>query len=281
MGKKIVLPTDFSKNSWCAIQYAIKLYENQDCDFFVLNTYATEARGIDSNILLDPDRSLNKMAKNRSTEGLGDILNRLSEIEQGLAHRFHVMSQPMVLQKAVKEAVENLQVDLVVMGAKGMTNSTNGKYGRHTMAVIESVRKCPVLLVPENVSLYRPKEIVLATNFNTDFKVSEIKYLAEIAQISNASIRVLSLADTGSPSPQQEKNKMLLCKYFKGIDHSFNILENAKMAEALNAFINVEYRNMISYMDKKPSFWEQIGFGKPTLGKLGYYEDVPVLALNG
>lgn len=36
MEKKLLLPTDFSKHSWNAIQYAIKLYEQRPCDFLYL-----------------------------------------------------------------------------------------------------------------------------------------------------------------------------------------------------------------------------------------------------
>lgn len=281
MGKKILLPTDFSKNSWYAIQYAINLYENQDCDFFVLNTYATDAQGVKSNMILDPDRFFNKMAENRSTSGLGDVLNRLSEIKQDPNHRFHVMSQPMALANAVKEAVENLQIDMVVIGAKGITNSTKGKYGKNIMAVIENVRKCPVLVIPEKITFARPKVIVFKTNLDTDFKISEIKFLAEIAETSNASIQIVSLANNGSLNPHQEKNKLLLRKYFKNVDHSFNVLENTSLVDAVNRLVENKQGRIISYIDKKPSFWEQIGFGKSPLGKLGYYENAPVLALNG
>jgi nucleotide-binding universal stress UspA family protein len=281
MGKKILLPTDFSKSSWNALQYAIKLYEKRDCDFYILNTYAKDAHGLESYILLDPDDAFNKMSENRSTTGLGDILRRLCGIDKDLSHRFHVISRSTLFLDTVKAIVENLQIDLIVMGAKGMTNGHHRQYGKNTMGVIESVRKCPVLIVPENVTFDRPEEIVLTTNFNTDFKVSEIKYLAEIAEISNAGIQILSLADTGSLSPRQKKNKRMLSKYFKEVDHNFNVLHNVKMAEALSCFVEIRHRNMISYIDKKPSFWEQLGFGQPTLGRLGYYEHVPVLALNG
>ena len=62
MGKKMLLPTDFSKSSWNAIQYAIKLYEHQECDFYILNTYTKDSYGLASISLLDPDGSFNKLS---------------------------------------------------------------------------------------------------------------------------------------------------------------------------------------------------------------------------
>lgn len=281
MEKKILLPTDFSSNSWNAIRYAIKLYENQDCDFYILNTYAKDAHGLGNYVLLDPDDTFNKMSEKHSKEGLGDILMRLSESNQNTNHRFHVMSRSELFLHAVRDIVKNLGIDMIVIGAKGISNESEGKYGKNTLAVIETIRECPVLVIPKNVSFELPEEIVLATNFNTDFKVSEVKYLAEIAKMTNANIEVLSLAEKGSLNPQQRKNKMLLQKLLKDVSHSFNVLHNVQMSAALSCFVEIRRSNMISYIDKKPSLWEWLGFGKSTWGKLDYFNDVPVLALHG
>ncbi|MGB5437684.1 MAG: universal stress protein [Maribacter sp.] len=285
MGKKLVLLTDFSWNSWNAIQYAIRLFKNCECEFYIMNAYAKEVYGLDSFALLDPDEAFNTMSEKRSKERLGDIMERLmlehENSPYNLQHRFHVLSRSEHFIDAVKNIVEELQIDMVVMGAKGISNNYEGRYGKNTLEVIKNIRACPVLVVPKNVVLDRPEEIVLTTNFNTDLKISEIESLIEIAKISGASIQVLSLVDNGSFTLQQKNNKLMLRKYLKGIDHSFNVLHNVEMATALNCFVEIKHSNMISYIAKKPSFLEKWGISKSTLGKLGYFEDVPVLALHG
>ena len=37
--KKILLPTDFSKNSWNAICYALELFKTTECLFYLVHTY--------------------------------------------------------------------------------------------------------------------------------------------------------------------------------------------------------------------------------------------------
>lgn len=281
MGKRLLLPTDFSKNSWDAVQYALMLYADSDCDFYILNTYLKDAHGLENLNRLDPEEGLNKLSENRSKEGLGDILKRLTFENGNPNHRFHVLSRAATLTDAVADIVENMQIDMILMGAKGQKDKKENQYGKSTKAVIESVRKCPVLVVPKNVIFDRPKEIVLATNFNTDFRTSEVKHLAEIAKMTGASIQVLSLADNDTLTEQQKNNKKRLQKYFKAVPHSFNVLHDVKMSTALSCFVEIRDSNMISYIDKKPSFWEKMGFGTPTLGRLGYFKDVPVLALHG
>ncbi len=280
MGKKLLLPTDFSKNSLNAIEYAMKLYEDEDCDFYILNTYAKDTHGLDSLTLLDPDEAFNKLSEKRSKQGLGDILTRLTFENNNPKHAFHVLSRSTLLLDAINDLVESLQINMIVMGAKGITNKRKGNYGKTTLSVIENIRKCPVLIVPKNAIFNYPKEIVLATNFEADFNFFDIKHLAEIAKLSKSSIQVLSLESDDALNAKQKENKTMLIKYFENIDYSFNIVHNAKMDIALNCFVKIRQSNMVSYINKKRTFWERLGFGKHTLGQLGYFENIPVLALN-
>ena len=42
MRKKILLPTDFSKNAWNAILYALELYKNETCEFYIVNIFSAK-----------------------------------------------------------------------------------------------------------------------------------------------------------------------------------------------------------------------------------------------
>ncbi|MRI00004.1 hypothetical protein GH721_05585 [Kriegella sp. EG-1] len=279
MGKKILLPTDFSISSWHAIQYAITLFENYECDFYILNTYVKNAHGLDNINLLDPDEAFNKMSERKSKEGLGDILTQLLYLKTPLNHRFHVLSRSTDLVNAIKEVTEKLEIDIIVMGAKGMT-SKKGKYGKNTLLVIENNRECPIIIVPKNASLKGIKEIVFTTNFNVNLGQNKVQSLVEIAKIYNAKIQILSLVTNKKLTKVQEQNKLLLQKQLQEINFEFNVIQHVKLATALSCFIAIKQSNMISYINKKPSFWKTLGFGKPNLQRLGFYKNVPVLAIQ-
>ena len=59
MKKKILVATDFSKNAWNAIVYALELYKNTACDFYVLNTFVCRDYELDDFKL----KSENELAK--------------------------------------------------------------------------------------------------------------------------------------------------------------------------------------------------------------------------
>lgn len=281
MGKKLLIPTNFSTSSWNTIQYAILLHENVECDFYILNTYAKEVYGLDSISLLDPDEVFHKRSEKRSRQGLEDMIVQLTFGNDNPKHRFHMISRSTVFIDAIKDIVSNMQIDMIIMDAIGTDNEKELSYGNSTFAVIEAIRICPVLVVPKNISFNLPREIILATNFNTDFKASEVQYLAKIAKMLGASIQVLSLTDNCDLSLKQRENKVRLRKYFKDVAYSFHVIQNAKMPNALSCFVEKCESHMISFIDKKPSFLEQVGFGTPSLAKLGYFNNIAILALHG
>ena len=47
MDKRILLPTDFSKNARNAIRYALDLYSERECSFHFLNVYQVDGYDID------------------------------------------------------------------------------------------------------------------------------------------------------------------------------------------------------------------------------------------
>lgn len=279
MGKKLLVLTDFSKSSWNAIQYAVRLYEHRPCDLYILNTYRKESHGFDSITLL-PEEVINKQSENRSKKGLGDILERVSEIDRNIRHHFYMISRPGPLLDAVKDLVVNQEIDMIFMGNRGVDNIQKNRYGKNTLEIIQNIRNCPVMVVPEIATPGPPKEIVLATNFHTKFDFQEMDHLAEMARLTRAKVRVLSLADRGALDPHQKKNKLSLRRHFEGVDFSVYTVGNLKMEEAFNT-LGEGSGNMISYIDKKPSLLERLGFGRSMLERLGHFKDMPVLALHG
>ena len=52
MNKRILVPTDFSKNSLNAIHYALELYKSVDSDFYFMNVYQVDGYTIDNMMML-------------------------------------------------------------------------------------------------------------------------------------------------------------------------------------------------------------------------------------
>ncbi|WP_378187637.1 universal stress protein [Aquimarina sp. W85] len=279
MKKKILLPTDFSRNSWNAIIYAVELYKNQECEFYILNTFNATGYALDSMMVPEPGDKVFEDLKEKSDTGLTKIIKQLEIREENTKHTFIVISQFNSLLEAILDIVEKKDIEMLVMGTQGASDNNNIIYGTNAVLVMEKVRNCPVLAIPKEVTFKEPKEIVFPTSYKTHVKRRELDFLINIAQYNNSSIRILHVTNKEGLTPEQENNKQLYAEYFDTLDHSFHTLHNMDLQSALNCFVESRNIDMITFINKKHSFFDSI-LSKPMVKNLGYYSKVPVLALH-
>ncbi|PKV48282.1 nucleotide-binding universal stress UspA family protein [Aquimarina sp. MAR_2010_214] len=279
MKKKILLPTDFSKNAWNAILYAIELYKNETCDFYVLNVFNATGYALESMMIPEPGERIYEEAKEKSENGLNKIKERLSFRDDNPDHKFFMISQFNNVLSAIKDTVEKKDIEMIVMGTKGATNAGDLIYGSNTVLVMEKVRNCPVMAIPEGADYKEPKEIVFPTDYKIQIKRRELQYLTEIAKITNAEIKILHVTNDDNLDEEQENNKKLLVEYLDGIKYTFHTLHNIDVKGGLSSFVESRESDMITFINRKHSFFGSI-FSKPMVKNLGHHSKVPVLALH-
>ena len=279
MKKKILIPTDFSKNAWTALSYALELYKNEKCDFYLLNVFSVNAYATDNMMVPEPGEKSYEAAKKNSEESLEKLLKKLEYRDEYTNHQYFTISTFNALIESIKEIVEKKDIDLIVMGTKGATNAMDVVFGSNTIVTMENVRNCPVLAIPPDIIYQEPREIVFPTSFKTHFKRRELQHLIEIAKITNAPIRILHVATEDELSSNQKENKALLKEYFNGIDYSFHTLNNIDVQTGLNSFVQSRDSDMIAFINKKHNFFNSI-FSRPMVKELGSHAKVPVLALH-
>ncbi|MBQ0734782.1 universal stress protein [Aquimarina celericrescens] len=279
MKKKILLPTDFSKNAWNAIEYAIELYKNETCDFYILNAFNATGYALESMMVPEPGEKLFEEAKEKSEQGLSKILERLSFKDEYPNHKFYMVSQFNSLLEAIKDVVDKQDIQLIIMGTKGSTDAIDVVFGSNTVLVMEKSRSCPVMAIPEDAVYKDLQEIVFPTDYKLNFKQRELQDIIEVAKISDASIRILHASDGDALDEDQENNKKLLQEYFEGLKYSFHTLYNLDASSAVRCFVESRESDMIAFFNRKHSFFGSI-FSRPMIKSLGRYAKVPVLALH-
>ncbi len=279
MKKKIVLPTDFSKNSWAAIIYASELYKNEEVDFYILNAFQANAYTIDTLIVPEPGQPLYEKAKEKSYLGLEKLLVKLKVHGENDKHNYYTVSSYNTPLEAVKYFIEEKDIEMVIVSNKGATDDVDTILGSNTIEMMEKVRNCPVLMIPSDVSFKEPNEIVFPTSFRTHYKRRELQYLYEITKITNAPVRILHIAKEEELSEDQKEKKILLEECLDGLTYTFHYLEDSDVNKALNLFVQSRESEMITFINKKHTFFDSV-FTKPMVKNLGYNATVPVLALH-
>lgn len=279
MKRKILLPTDFSENSWNAIKYAIELFNDELCDFYILNVFTTIGFASDNIMVPEMGEIAYNTAYKNSEKGLEKILYRISLRKDNPNHEFFTISKYDTLLYSIKEVVENEKIDLIIMGTRGASNVLTTFFGSNTVNVMEKVRNCPVLAIPDRINFRTPKEIVFPTSLKTKYKKEELQHLVQIATVNNSSIRILHIQNENSLNEEQLKNKKLLRENFKFIDHSFHYIRDVDLYTSLYKFIEIMNVDVVVFINKEHSFFENI-FSNPMVKELGYHSKIPVLTLH-
>ena len=280
MKRKILLPTDFSENALQAVKYALELYKDQRCLFYLLNVFYIKPKDIESLIAMEPGSDLFEATKKNSENEFDKLMNVIAFGDKGNPnHTFQtisVFSEPL---EAIKKIVEKKDIELIVMGTRGQTNTKSKIYGSTATDVMEKVRNCPVIVVPQLAKQELPKEIVFPTGYKTPFKKRELNYLIDITKICNASIKVLHVSQMRELNEKQINNRRLLDEYFESVDHTFHELSNMSIPEAINCFVESRESDMVAFINRKHTFFASI-LNQPLVKGLAYNSKVPILVMH-
>lgn len=277
--KKILLPTDFSDNSWNAIFTALKLYADLECKFYLLHAYEPNALNLLGRKGQERLGIIYDSLSQYSEQELDKILNYLKENHQNAKHSFETVSKSNTLQEAVHEMVSIQDIKLIVMGTQGATGAKEVFMGSNTVKVLKHVKKCPVLAVPSDYNFQNLKTLVFPTDFTSGYNKFELLPLTELATIWNSSIQVVHVALEFVLNDQQKKNQKLLKEEFSGFDIVFHDIDyDTDVTHTLEKYIADTNVDLIALIRYHHSFWEKV-IGEPVVKKLTFHTKVPLLVL--
>lgn len=281
MDKRVLLPTDYSKNAWNAIRYAFELYKDVQCDFYLMNAFHVSGYNLDSMRIPEVGEPLYEAAKKEAEEGMERLMEMLKIHPENNKHKIHTIITFNSLSEAIRHVIEKKDIDIIIMGTKGVTDAKARIFGTNTVSVMERIRECPVIAVPNDFSVEPPKEIVFPTDYKSHFKKMKIEHLIEIAKLHEAKINVLHIDKNkdGKLSREEENNKQLLQEILDGTDYEMHFLSSVKVSKGINLFVESTHCNMIVFMNRKHLFFGSI-LSNPLVKEIGYDPKVPILELN-
>lgn len=275
--KKILLPTDFSENSYNAISYALRLYHNEECKFYLLNTYTPilyDAEFISYN---SPNLSLETIYQRNSLEGLERVEKRILKDFNNPLHQLEKISSFSLLNEEIKEQVKNKEIDLVVMGTQGATGALQILFGTHTVHAIKKATS-PLLAIPSGYQYLQPRNILFPTDFDINYTKEHLFILKNIVANAGAVVNVLHV-NFGYPlEPKQEKAKAILKDYLQDTPHHFYNVEDNTVAKGIYQFQKEKNVEMMVMISNKHSFFENLLF-RPVINEIGFHLKIPLLVI--
>lgn len=275
--KKILLPTDFSDNAYNAIEYAVHLFKDEKCIFFLLNTYTpvifdNEYVFYNSNI-----PSLDEIHRKDSLANLQKIIKKINKNYPNEHHSFRKIASFNLLTEEIKDQVVKENIDLIVMGTQGATGAKQLLFGSQTVHVIRTAG-CPVLAIPSFFYYEEPKNILLPTDFGLEPTEHDLRLIREIATRYHTQIQVLHVLKEQNLSDEQEEIKKKFNKELKGTKHKLHILRQKEIPQAIYDFQEENSIDMLVMINNKHSFFENLFF-RPLVHKIGFHTKIPFLVI--
>lgn len=274
--KTILLPTDFSDNSRNAVEYAIQLFKQEKCKFFLLNVYSPVMYDPEIFMLERSDYMLEEIYKKNSESKLARLIKKL-EKSAGQNHSFEKIASFNLLIPAIKEIVAEKQIDMVIMGTKGSTGAHEVLWGSNTVHALKNLR-CPLLIIPQNYSFKTPKKILLPTDYHFNYPLKILKLVKDLCRTNEARLHVLHVMTKEKMKDEIINNKKLLEGEIKSIPHEFHTIEGRSLVKAIMEFEKDYDIDMLVMVNNKHSFFRNLLFSSP-VDKIGFRNANPFLVL--
>lgn len=275
--KRILLMTDFSENANNAIDYAVKLYKDVVCEFYILHTYMPRNIGGESMMMNFPLVYLHEIEKKEVENKLQITKNKLKEEHQNGKHLFFTIASFNLLIPGINEAIHKNTIDLIIMGTKGATGAKEIFIGTNTMDAIKNI-KLPLIVVPDDFEYEKPKEILFPTNFELSKTNKHLSIIKEISKEYASKIHILKAYNNSPLEEKQKEIKVFLDDYFNESAHTFYVSKGQKVIAAIEIF-EMKYKvNLLVMIYNKHTLLENLLF-KPIINQIVYHTKVPFLVL--
>ncbi|MGY8914576.1 MAG: universal stress protein [Flavobacteriales bacterium] len=277
--KNILIPTDFSDNAWNAIFFALKLYWDMECTFHILHVYEVGASKIKGARDSQKAGKLYETLALESEKGLSEILDYLDKNHNNPKHTFNAISKSDHLLGAIKELLFEKTVNMIVMGTKGATGDKEIFMGSNTVSVINGIRNCSLVAVPEEFNFQKLDKVVFPTDFDRFYYRFELLPLEELGIAWHTTINVFHVAQVVALTKEQNSNREILKERLKGLKVIFcekNI--QTTIAETIVEFSTDIKADMVVLIHYQYSFLEQLT-QESVVKKVGFHTTVPLMVL--
>jgi len=265
--KKILIPTDFSLSSIQTINNVIQLFKNESCEFYLFNAYTCGTSGLNAIEMLQADDEWFEKPKDESLKQLGKLVELYTFKSNYPKHTFNAISECINLIEGIKNTILKIDADLVIL-----SNTAEKTIGKITENILESIRTCPILIVPPHASNGKHIQLTIASDFKQKINTSEIEKFCKTLDNTNFEIGILVLEEQNTLSNESITNLESLITYLKRYSKTSIDLEYAKSSKDLEDYAISHLDDIICVIDKKPDLFRKIGLYKSnvisTLGQL-------------
>jgi len=276
--KTILLPTDFSKNSLNAIDYAMELFKNEPCEFYLINIQKAASFVSDDLMTMSSSATIYQTLIEAAKKSIKNIIIEIENKFNNKLHHFYSIVDYDNFVDGINQICKSRDIDLIIMGTKGASGAEKMIFGSNTAHVMQ---RCitPVLAIPDKCKFKTMDRLAFTSNYLTLYNKEELQPLIDILSLYDSKVDILHLEDKSNLSKAQENNKAFLKTFFGGIAHEFIDLEKNDIFKTVHNYIELNGIKMLAMMSRKHSFLERL-FARHLVETFAFKIEIPFLVMK-
>ncbi|WP_111683414.1 universal stress protein [Winogradskyella tangerina] len=256
--KRILLLTDFSENSINAMNYALKLFYNDFCDFHVLNVQNSLSYTSDDLMASRAGESLYEVLILENKTKLDRIVEQLKLNANERLHTFKAVVDYDLFIDAVNQNIEKENIEYVVMGTNGASNLREAIMGSNALKILRYV-DCNTLVVPEGYKFRKPENIVLALDTDDYADHKTVVDIMELITKLGAFINVVRFVSTENNIQSKiNLDKELLLELINENKFTYKTVTNVPLSNVLVDEDLSKNADMITLVGQFKGFFERL-----------------------
>ena len=255
--KTILVPTDFSKNSIHASEYAGMLANRMHANVVFLNTYSVPMAS-DYPYSYNIDNFL-VVGKETAEENLQIFTKDFIKRNKFDASRTAQIVEYGFVGDKIIETAHTIKADFIVMGTKGASNILDTWLGT-TSQKVTKMAECPVWIIPNKADIHYPSKVLYAADLKEDEILATHKVL-EIIKPLDTLCKVVHIHDYFEDNTNrdiQKKVNNLQYAFDNDSDVSFKSLNEADIIEGLENYIKSYKPDILALKIQHKSFWSKV-----------------------
>lgn len=282
--KKILIPTDFSKNSKNAIRYALALFQETSCHFFLLYI---NVEGSDVREKTIYELGTNIMVKKEAKS----ISQKLKDLEQFVTsisskkeyHQVTIIREEGYFLKNIRKHIREKEIELIVMGTRGASELKEFFMGTRSGDVITKVES-DVLVVPDNAEFKGFMNVVFSVDFEINYDDKTLKKIVDIIPSKMAQIKMLYVTKSeiklmNKVALQQKKLVQRLSQILPN-PISLERVVSRKVEDGVQVFAESSNADLIIMISKDYGLLQEL-FLDTTVEEVSFNTRIPLLSLQG
>ena len=270
----ILVPTDFSRPSKIALEYAIKI-ANQLHGNVTLFHVITVTRSVRAS-RRDQVKILEQEMMETAEADLHGIIKDIYKAGQPSHPIKCVVARGASFKDVLVKEAKRLRTGLIVMGTRGASGLKKTVLGSNTTSIIEA-SPVPVLAVPAKATFKGFKDVVYASDLHHTEK--ELKILVPYVEKFGSVVHLVHVAPNGKEvDALEEKIEKITQK--QGYKNMVNlVLVDRDIDGAIDQYIQVTKADLLAMFTHELSLYEKL-FDKSKTREMAFHSRVPLLAFR-